>query len=537
MKILCRETYELAPEGVDAASDKLALALQSHTGLKSREVLRLRLSMEEILLNWMQTDRGGQVKLHMEQQGKKLNISLELKSRYQNAVKNPLKNAEEYGNSGMADNIMANLGMGWMYQMTDGVNRVFIKVPAKTSSQVVSMGLAIVTAVVTGMLLKVLPAGVRELSSAWLIEPLFATFLGFLSAIVAPMMCLSVVWGVFSIGNPRQLGAIGRKVCIRFLRENTVAALLGGVMLALFFPFKFQSASGSAGQIEKLLEMLYDIVPDNLIAPFLSGNTLQIIFLALLVGITMIVIQNQVPLAAGFIEQCNAIVQQILTAISRLVPAFVYLSILRLVLSEGLGNLGGFAKMLLLYLAGCLILIGYYTLVVSGRLHVSPKLLIKKLLPTYLIGLTTGSSAAAFSECTSACIEKLGIKKRLVNFGVPLGIVVYMPNFALWLVLLGGACAQYYGMVLTPVDILTAVFIGVFLAVTAPPIPGGGLTCYTILLMQMNIPLEILAVASAINVIMDFTATAGNLFANQTALLLEGSRLGMVDMEKLHKTI
>lgn len=535
MKIICRETYTLIPEGVDAAAEKLMLVLQAHTELKKKDALLTRLSMEEILLNWMQTDAGETVLLYIEQQGKKLNISLELQSPYLNIVKNPLKNTEEYGGYGLTGTIMANLGMTWMHQMAEGINKVFIRVPAKKTNQLVQVGVAIFLAVAVGITLNILPQYIGKVCSDYIINPLFNTFMGFLSAIVGPMMFLSVVCGVVNIGSSRQLGYIGKKVCSRYIMGITEAALLGVFLTILFFQVGLKGSGSGDGQLMALLDLLYDIVPDNLVNPFITGNTLQIIFLALLIGTTITVIRNQVPLAVGAIDQCNTIVQQILTGISRMVPVFVFLSIIRLVLTQDIGDLSGFAKMILVYLMGSLILIAYHLLRVWKNLKISPKLIIKKLMPTYLIALSTASSAAAFSECTSACTEKLGIKNTLVNFGIPMGIVVYMPNHALWLILFVGACAQYYGRVLTPTDMLISVFMAVFLAVAAPPIPGGALTCYTIMLMQMNIPLEMLAIASAINLVVDFTGTAGHLFANQVELLIVAEKLDMVDMEKLKK--
>lgn len=534
-KLICAEKYLLQPEAVDQVSDKLIQVLSTETEMKRQDILRMRLSAEEIMLNWMQDAKGEEVLLCIERQGKRLSIFLELQEEKFSAVRNPLKTAQEYGESGMTELLLSNLGMGWMHQITEGRNRVCIRVSGKKSNTVSRLAAAIFMALAVGALLKVLPPVVRETGSLWLIDPLFDTFLGLLSAIVAPMMFLSVVWGVFSIGNSRQLGTIGRKVCIRFLRGNVLAALLGGVVLVFFFPFQFQMADGGVSQLKGLLDMLYNIVPDNLLSPFLTGNTMQIIFMAIVVGVAMIVLQNQVPLVAAGIEQSNAIVNQILSVISRMIPVFVFLSILRIVLTQGMSNLGGFAKMILLYLGGCIILLLCYLYMARRRLSIALLMLMRKVLPTYLIALSTGSSAAAFSECTSSCTQKLGIKKTLVNFSIPLGIVVYMPNFALWLVLLGGACMQYSGEVLIPANVLELIFMAVFLAVAAPPIPGGGLACYTILLMQMGLPLELLAVASAINVILDFTGTAGNLFANQIELLLMADQMGVVDKEILHK--
>lgn len=141
----------------------------------------------------------------------------------------------------------------------------------------------------------------------------------------------------------------------------------------------------------------------------------------------------------------------------------------------------------------------------------SPSLILKKVFPVYLIALTTGSSAAAFSGCVDYCVKKLGIDERLVNFRLPLGTVVFMLNYAAWLVLFAGACAQYCGRPLTLADL----FLAVFLAVAAPPIPGGELACYAILLIQMDFPMELLAVASALNVILDLWRISCRIHSNR----------------------
>ena len=86
---------------------------------------------------------------------------------------------------------------------------------------------------------------------------------------------------------------------------------------------------------------------------------------------------------------------------------------------------------------------------------------------------------------------------------------------------------------LTLADLLTVAVICVFLAVAAPPVPGGAITCYTILLMQMNMPMEMLAVAAAVNVVVDCTGTAGHMLANQIELLRCSADLGMLDRKKL----
>ena len=50
--------------------------------------------------------------------------------------------------------------------------------------------------------------------------------------------------------------------------------------------------------------------------------------------------------------------------------------------------------------------------------------------------------------------------------------------------------AEIYGVKISPVWLITALIIAVVLAVATPPIPGGALACYTILLLQLEIPAQ-----------------------------------------------
>lgn len=80
-----------------------------------------------------------------------------------------------------------------------------------------------------------------------------------------------------------------------------------------------------------------------------------------------------------------------------------------------------------------------------------------------------------------------------------------------------------------------AFLISIVLAVAAPPIPGGALTCYAILFAQLKIPMEVMAVTIALNVILEFATTAGNLFCLQTELVELPAGLDMLDAGKLRE--
>ena len=73
------------------------------------------------------------------------------------------------------------------------------------------------------------------------------------------------------------------------------------------------------------------------------------------------------------------------------------------------------------------------------------------------------------------------------------------------------------------------------LAVAASPVPGGALTCYTMLFTQLNVATEAITIAITLNIIMDFVATAVNILCLQTELVELAGGLDMLDVEALRQ--
>ena len=99
----------------------------------------------------------------------------------------------------------------------------------------------------------------------------------------------------------------------------------------------------------------------------------------------------------------------------------------------------------------------------------------------------------------------------------------------------GFCMAEIYGVAVSPVWLVTAFIIAIVLAVAAPPVPGGALTCYTILFVQLKIPMEAIAITIALNAILEFFTTAVNLFCLQTELVELAAGLDMLDLKRLRE--
>lgn len=517
----------LSNENIDTRI-KEAEQFLSEASVDSKDMIRIRLAMEEALLTYQKVlGETESFSLRCVKRLGRLRIELSVPGlRY-----DPFAGEEEGGE--ILRGILAGMGVAPVWQYKNGVNQIIFTPRKRKPSQILLLALSVVLAAVCGGICTLLPEYIRSFLSVQLITPIFNTFMGLLTAIAGPMIFLSVVWGVYSIGDTATLSKIGKRMILRFLLMSFLLALLAGAAMLPFFPLT--GSGGSSFDFAQLLQMVLDIVPGNFFTPFTQANPLQIIFVAVVIGLAMLVLGAKVTTVASFVEQSNSVIQLIMEAVSGLIPFFVFGSIFNMILSGSISTLLQSSKLLPIMLLGHVLVCAVYLLLVCVRKRVSLAIFVKKVAPTFLIGLSTASSAAAYSTNVDCCEKQLGIDRQIINFGIPLGQVVFMPGAAVIFLAAGLCMAEVYGVPISPAWLISALLITVVLAVAAPPVPGGGLTCYTMLFLQLNIPAEAVAITIALNVILEFFGTAVNLFCLQAELVELAGSLDRLDVETLRR--
>lgn len=526
-----RQTVALGAAGIDQLSQLTADAL-SQAGADRKDVVRLRLAVEEILALWERVlgdgtpcvfqcgTRLGRMYVYVTAEGRRVD---------------PGEMGSEETEGLLCSGLLAQAGLSLTYTYKDGINRLEMY-PAKPRrlSSLAQLVLSIAAAVAVGLLCLALPTGVQD-TVTQVVDPLFSAMMGLLQTLAGPLIFLSVCCGIVGIGDTRVLGKIGRTVVFRFLLILFVLTGITAACLIWFFLPEGGTAVHGGGAAAQIYTMLLDIIPGDIVTPFLEGNSLQIIFLAVCVGLTMLVLGEKVSAVRTFVEQINLTIQAMMEVVSRFIPAFTFVSLLSLLLSDALSGLGGVFKGVLLGIAACVLLPVCYALAVCLRLKVRFSVLAHKQLPAYLIALATASSSAALSTNLETCQRRLGIDRRITNFAVPLGQVVFKTGGAVGFFLLAVGLGEFYGVAMPLSWVITGVLVAVLVAIAAPPIPGGYLSGYTVLLTQLGIPEEAIALAIAGNVILDFFMTSCGIACLQSELTLTAHRLGMLDLETLRK--
>lgn len=526
-----KETVLLDAAGIDRLSALLTQALEQ-AAVNRKDVIRLRLAVEELLGLWQV--RLGKETVCTFRCGTRLGrMYLEITAPGQRI--DPEETAADMAGRLLCSNLLAQAGLSPVYSYQDGINRMALY-PSRPQrlSPLLQLLLAILGAAVVGAGLLALPAPVRETATG-VVNPLFTALMGVLQTLSSPMIFLSVCWGILNIGDVHMLGRIGKTVLLRFLGGVFLLTSVSAAVLVWFFRSGDGAASTGENAAAQIYSMLLEIIPGNIVTPFLEGNSLQIIFMAICVGLVLLVLREKTSALCALLDQVNTAVQFMMETVSRYIPLFVFASLLSLTLSDAMSNLGGVVKALLLGIAACVAWPLLYALWASLKLKVSLPVVLRKLLPTYLIALSTASSSAALSTNLETCERRLGISERIVHFAVPLGQVVFKTGAGVGFFVLALGLAEFYGASISLPWVVIGVLTASLLAIAAPPVPGGSLTCYTVLLTQLGIPAEAVGLAVAGNVILDFFMTSCGISCLQSELILSANKLGMLDREQLGK--
>lgn len=519
--------YLLNAENIDEISSQAAQFL-SDNGADKRDVTRLRLILEEVLLRYSNM-LGEDACCNFKCQKKLGRAMISLSTP--GISYNPLTDTAEEGGE-LLYHLTAPLGTGPVWRYQQGCNRISYTLPKQRKlSFSAQMLLAMALAIVLAFLARFLPESAQSFLINDLFQPAFDVLTGLIAAVAGPMIFLSLAWGVCTIGDAEMLGRIGKKMLGRFMGMMGVqiAATIGICLLM----FRYGSAGSTSFIFSDVYQLLLDIIPTNLFNPFVAGNNVQLIVIAIAVGLALLLLGERVSAVTTLTEQANIAIQFIMRGVSSIIPISIFFSVFNIILSGQFLSAAGAYKQLVALFICCFVALGLNTVIVCVRYGVKPLLLWKKTLPAFLVGVTTASATIALPINMETCQDKLGIDSKITDFGIPLAMVVCKSGTAIVYACISFGMAEMFSVAITPGWIILAGILSIVLAAATPTIPGGEITCFAILLTQLNIPMDSLPIIIALNMIMTFFSTGVNIFCHEAMLTDLAGKMGMLDRDVL----
>ena len=342
------------------------------------------------------------------------------------------------------------------------------------------------------------------------------------------MIFLSIVTGVSGIGSASSFGRIGKLMIFRFIGSSFLFSGILVLAVRLFFHIGGGAAEGSS-QLLSVLKMLFGIIPSNPVSPFLEGNNLQIILIGVLVGSAFLLIGNEADGLRRIVLQAQAIVMKCVTFVCLFLPVFIFSSLTIQIWDNGADVFVRLWRPFVFCIGIALFFMAVYLAAVCLKLKVKASVLLPKLLPDFLIGLSTASASAAFSTTMEINEKKLGMDPSYARTAAPIGSMLSAGTCSMFMILSCAYLAEYYGVKGGIAWWITLWIVGTLLTMAIPPVAGGGISCLSIMLVQMSVPQEGLPIGITLMMFIDFICTATRIFTLHCEMLLQAERLGLLD--------
>jgi Na+/H+-dicarboxylate symporter len=405
---------------------------------------------------------------------------------------------------------------------------------------------ALLASFILGTVFKaVLPSAVQSSLNANLLTPIKTMFLNALKMIIGPVVFFSIVSCLSQFDSLRDLGKIGAKVMGMYLFTTLLAVLVG---LGTFFLVRPGDASLTAfvtdaanATIEtastttiSIRDTIVNIVPSNFVKPFLEADMLQIIFMAVLCGAAVGMIGDYSKPLRDFFEACNQLFLKITTIIVKVIPLAVLCSMTSLVMTTGNEMLLAIMSFVGTFVLALILMLGVYCLLVLVLARLNPIPLMKKHAPTMLTNFSLASSNAAMPFNIDSC-KRLGISSKVCSFSIPLGATVNMDGSCIYMAVAGLFLANVFGVKIDGAALFSMIFSIIVLSIGAPGIPGSGLVCLSVLLVQLGVPAEALSLVMGIDSILGMFRVAVNSTGDVAVSLIVAKTEHLVDLETYRK--
>jgi solute carrier family 1 (high affinity glutamate transporter) protein 1 len=351
----------------------------------------------------------------------------------------------------------------------------------------------------------------RELGTLVLIRPLML--------LIIPLVFVSVVLGVTSIGDPAKLGLIGGATILYYIATMLLAASLAAIIVSAVRPGDMSAdqrhaltaraeadyqASDVAAKIQQAQaqdktslpgawnNLIDQLIPTNIVKEMAEGRTLGVIVFALLFGLALAGGGSRTEPAITVIAAVSDAVLRLIGWVIWLAPIGVFLLVSWTVGRVGLGSIvGPLGKFMILVMAG-LAFHGFVVLpvvlLVVGRTN--PLRFTWRCRKALLTAFGTASSSATLPVTLEVCELEAGCSKRATNFVVPLGATINMNGTALFEAIAVVFLCQLYGIDLAFDQLVIVIITATLAAIGAAGIPAAGLVTMVIVINAVNLSLE-----------------------------------------------
>lgn len=343
-------------------------------------------------------------------------------------------------------------------------------------------------------------------------------FVAFLKMLVVPLVFASIYIAILGLGSLEHLKNIGLRTIGLYLVTTALAVMLAIIAMNIFGIGEHVSSVGLEFAKAKTLApfsfeaMILSFIPSNIFAALSNGLMMQIIVFAILFGIASLFLKQseQEPMIKFFTAVSEAMLKMAEWVIL-MTPIGVFSLISYVIADQGIEVVLGLWKYILVVI-GVIIFHGLITLpaLLAYFAKINPYRYLSDVREAPIMAFSTASSAATLPVSLRVVEEMGGVSKKTASFVLPLGATVSMDGTAAYLSVAVLYIANLAGVALSFGDQILLGITVVALSVGVAALPSASLVMMVVILNQIGLPVEYMALIVAVDRILDMCRTSLN---------------------------
>lgn len=380
---------------------------------------------------------------------------------------------------------------------------------------------------------------VQEVLINGVLDAIGKIFIASLTLLVVPLVFVSLVCGAAGLGGHSRMGVMAFKTLALYMLTTAMAVSLALLIASLVQPGIGVEAPAGDYQVRaapSIKDTLVNLMPSNPLRAMVDGNMLQVIVFALLFGLAIARSEHQGARAIQqFFVDLNGVMLKLVVILMELAPYGVFCLLVKLFATLGLEAIVPLLKYFLtVFFVLLLHGLGVYALLLRVLARLNPLIFFRKLWPVMVFGFSTASSNATLPVTLRTVEKDLGVDNRVASFTVPLGATINMDGTAIMQGVATVFIAQVYQIDIGLAGYLMVILTATLASIGTAGVPGVGLIMLAMVLQQVGLPVEGVALIIGVDRLLDMVRTAVNITGDAMVSLVVAKGEGMLDLEKFH---
>lgn len=322
---------------------------------------------------------------------------------------------------------------------------------------------------------------------------------------VIPLLVLGQVIQALGSLEKKDLSALGIRTITIFGISSLLAAYWGILFTLVMQPGKSVTIPQSGletieEQTIDLSETIISFFPQNIMDSLSRGSIIQIIIFAIFMGIAVNIFASQKEnnLFLPLLKEFNAIIMQVIRLVMKFAPIGIFSMIAVSVGNLGLEILLPMVQYLLVFGLATLTFLLLWVVIIGLYSKKSFKSIIVGMKNISIMALATTSSAVTLPLAMEDSHAKLGISKRVVDLVLPMGVSLNSNGSAMHMAITVVTIAQLYNISLDGMSLLYIGVLATFISLANAVVPGAGLVSLAIIVPQLGLPIESIALFAGV---------------------------------------